>query len=59
MQDQVINTKNYKKYILKDSTLQNDLGRCCHSESETIQHILNACSLLANNDYKNRHDRSS
>lgn len=55
IQDQIINTKIYKKYILKDSTLKNDLCRCCHSESETTQHILNACTVLANNDYKNRH----
>lgn len=57
IQDQVINTRNYRKYILKDSTLGNDLCRRCHLSSETIQHITSGCKAIAQTDYKHRHDQ--
>jgi hypothetical protein len=55
--DQVINTNNYKKYILKDNTQHTDLCRHCHKEFETIQHVTGACSQLVLTDYKHRHDQ--
>ncbi|KAJ0176683.1 hypothetical protein K1T71_007862 [Dendrolimus kikuchii] len=57
IQDQVIATRNYKKYILKDKNQQTDLCRRCNSASETIQHITGACASLVQNDYKHRHDQ--
>lgn len=56
IQDQVINTRNYKKYILKEN-IPSDLCRKCHRQSETIQHITGACSNLAPTDYTHRHNQ--
>ena len=38
IQDQVIHTRNYGKYILKENIV-NDKCRKCNRQSETIQHI--------------------
>ncbi|KAL0867793.1 hypothetical protein ABMA27_008500 [Loxostege sticticalis] len=57
IQDQVINTKNYRKFIFRDSFLQNDSCRKCHRQSETIQHITGACMNLAQTDYTYRHNQ--
>jgi len=45
VQDQVILTINYKKYILKQPDTDK-LCRRCGKESETIQHITAACEQL-------------
>lgn len=55
IQDQVIETKNYRKHIIKN--LPNDTCRKCNSSSETIQHITGACKSIAQTDYKHRHDQ--
>jgi len=54
IQDQVILTRNYKKYILKQPDIE-ELRRC-GKESETIQHITAACEQLAATEYVKRHD---
>jgi len=54
IQDQVILTRNYKKYILKQPDTE-ELCRC-GKESETIQHINAACEQLAPTEYVKRHD---
>ncbi|KAF2881684.1 hypothetical protein ILUMI_24489 [Ignelater luminosus] len=46
IQDQVISTRNYKKYILKQA-LDSDKCRKCHQMSETIDHITSGCPILA------------
>lgn len=58
IQDQVIATKNYKKYIIKDGT-ENDKCRRCNQQPETIQHILGGCTTLAGTDYTERHDTAA
>jgi hypothetical protein len=55
IQDQVILTRNYKKYILKQPDT-NELCRRCGKELETIQHITAACEQLAATEYVKRHD---
>jgi len=50
IQDQVIPTRNYKKYIFKQPNID-ELCRRCGKESETIQHITAACEQLAPNEY--------
>ena len=55
IQDQVIQTRNYKKYILKQPNID-ELCRRCGKESETIQHITAACEHLAPTEYLKRHD---
>lgn len=57
IQDQVINTRNYRKYIIKDPKIQSDLCRKCQNKSETIQHIIGACTTLTQNDYTHRHNQ--
>lgn len=57
IQDKVIKTKNYRKHILKDSTLQNDKCRKCHRSNETIEHITSGCTLLTQTDYLHRHNQ--
>ena len=55
IQDQVILTRNYKKYILKQPDTD-EVCRRCGKESETIQHITAACEQLATTEYVKRHD---
>ena len=57
IQDQIINTKNYRKFIIKDPTITNDKCRKCHSQPETIQHITGACTTLTQTDYTHRHNQ--
>lgn len=55
IQDQVIKTKNYSKYILKEP-LESDRCRLCQQSSETIEHITGGCHVLATKEYTHRHD---
>ena len=57
IQDQIVATRNYRKYIIKDPNQPTDLCRHCNNASETIQHITGACKSLAQTDYKHRHDQ--
>jgi hypothetical protein len=54
LQDQVIPTRNYKKYILNPNI--DEMCRRCGKESETIQQITAACEQLAPTLYVKRHD---
>lgn len=56
IQDQVICTKNYRKYIIKDPYVTDDKCRACGIDKETIKHILAGCTVLAHKEYKKRHD---
>jgi hypothetical protein len=51
----VINTRNYKKHICG---LQSIIDKCriCGAEGETIEHIISSCTILAQSEYKKRHD---
>lgn len=55
IQDQNVPTLNYKKYILKENIASTSC-RICHQKSETIEHILSACSILAPKEYTRRHN---
>jgi len=55
IQDRVIKTKNYRKFIMKDTSL-NDHCRRCYRVSETIDHIVSGCSVLAGVEYVRRHN---
>ena len=55
IQDQVINTNNYKKYIIKGGQ-EDDKCRICKSKPETIQHIIGGCEKLAPTEYVERHN---
>ncbi|CAH2243562.1 jg12873 [Pararge aegeria aegeria] len=53
--DEVIKTRNYRKHIMKDGTL--DIGRACHRPGESLRHIVSGCSHLANGEYLHRHNQ--
>jgi len=55
IQDQVILTKNYKKYILKHPDID-ELCKRSGKELKTIQHVTAACEQLAPTEYVKKHD---
>lgn len=57
IQDQVVRTKNYAKYILGDKSITDDKCRRCFQVPETIQHIISGCKMLANTEYLSRHNQ--
>ncbi|XP_017758216.1 PREDICTED: autophagy-related protein 16-1-like [Eufriesea mexicana] len=54
IQDQVIATKNYLKYIIKNPDIQDDKCRKCKQFTETIDHITGGCKILAGKEYTER-----
>lgn len=56
IQDQVIATRSYKKYIIKDPNIEDAKCRMCGNANETIEHLINGCTTLAARDYTNRHN---
>ena len=56
IQDRVISTRNHQRYIQK-LNIPTDMCRKCHIASETIEHVLNGCKLLANSEYLTRHNQ--
>lgn len=56
IQDQVIATKNYKKYIMKDNSIQNVRCSICDGGYENIEHIISGCITLAPTEYLRRHN---
>lgn len=55
IQDQVLNTRNYRKHIVKDGT-EDDRCRMCNNGTENIVHIISGCQSIAQTEYKARHD---
>ena len=53
-QDQALNTRYYSKHIIKQGTT----GRCgmCHTQPETVEHIISGCQTLAADQYLNRYN---
>lgn len=56
IQDRVIATRNYLKYIVRDPSITDDRCRMCRTTAESIEHIISGCSALAANEYTRRHD---
>jgi hypothetical protein len=50
-----IHTRNYKKHICGFQSII-DKCRICGTEGETIEHIISSCTVLAQSEYKKRHD---
>jgi hypothetical protein len=59
IQDQVIPTRNYQKYIIQDPTVRSDKCRYGCQTAETIQHITGGCQAFAGTEYKERHDTAA
>jgi hypothetical protein len=54
-QDQALNTNSIKKSIYKQ--VESDKCRMCGKKVESVTHIVSACEVLAQKDYKRRHDK--
>lgn len=54
-QENALTTRNYCATIVKDGGT--DRCRMCGSYAETVQHLVGACSAMAQTDYRRRHDR--
>ena len=54
-QDQTLNTRYYCKHIIKQGTTHR--CRMCHTQPETVEHIISGCQTLAANQYLNRHNQ--
>ena len=52
--DEVVKTNNYRRYIIKDGTV--DICRACRRPGESIRHVISGCSHLANGEYLHRHN---
>ena len=54
-QENVLQTNCYKVTIMK----QGDNVKCrkCGKEAETVGHLISGCEMLAQNEYKRRHDK--
>jgi len=53
-QDQSLRTRNYSKHVLHENI--DDKCRLCHKSSETLDHLLSSCEVLAKTEYINRHN---
>ena len=54
-QDQALNTRCYSKHIIKQGTT--DRCRMCHTQPETVEHIISGCQTLAADQYLYRHNQ--
>lgn len=56
IQDQVVATRYYRKHIMKTAGNETDKCRLCAERPETIDHLISGCTMLAGNQYTERHD---
>ena len=54
-QDQALNIRYYSKHIIKQGST--DRCRMCHTQVETVEHIISGCQTLAAEKYLNRHNQ--
>ena len=54
-QEQALNTNSIKKHIYACS--ESSLCRLCGEKEENVSHIISSCKMLAQNEYKCRHDK--
>ena len=55
VQDQSLFMRNYQANILRNGAC--DKCRFCDNYTETVDHLVSGCPVLAPKEYKNRHDR--
>lgn len=55
IQDRVVRTRNYDKFILKKEIT--DQCRQCNKPGETIEHVIAGCAALADTAYLGRHNQ--
>ena len=54
-QGQVLNTRYYIKHIIKKGST--DRCRMCHTQTETVEHVISRCQTLAADKYLNRYNQ--
>ena len=54
-QNQALNTRYYSKHVIKQGTT--DRCRMCHTQTETVEHIISGCQTLEAHQYLNRHNQ--
>ena len=54
-QDHALNIRYYSKHTIKQGTT--DRCRMCHTQPETVEHIISVCQTLAADQYLNRHNK--
>ena len=54
-QEQALNTNSLKKHIYACS--ESSLCRLCGEKEENVSHIISSCKILAQREYKRRHDK--
>ena len=54
-QDQALNTRYYSKHIINQGTT--DRYRMCHTQPQTVEHIISGCQTLAADQYLNRNNQ--
>ncbi|XP_044766186.1 uncharacterized protein LOC123322308 [Coccinella septempunctata] len=55
IQDQVVPTRAYLKNIAKKNMITDKCRKCSHA-TETIQHVMSSCPILAPREYTDRHN---
>ena len=56
-QEQMLSTRNFQAQVQKTLPATADVCRRCNGPSETIDHLLNCCPVLAKHAYVTRHNR--
>ena len=56
IQDQVIPTRNYLKFVVGDPTVRSDRCRYGCETTESIQHVTGGCQTFALTENKERHN---
>ena len=54
-QDQSLFTRNFQANILRNET--DPRCRFCNTSTESIDHLISGCTILAPSEYTNRHNR--
>lgn len=55
IQDKIITTRNYRKYIIKE-TMDTGIYRKCYQSIETVEHITGGYKLLAGTKYTDKYN---
>ena len=56
-QDQALNVRCYSKHIIKQGTT--DRCRMCHTQPETVEHLISGCQTLAADQYLSRYNQGA
>lgn len=55
IQDNVLPTRNYQRYVIKTPNVKDEC-RKCGEKGETVEHIISGCKTMAGEEYTKRHN---